>query len=82
MGGAFKIGRAFDIDVKIHWTFFLLLIFFAFIGYWAGGNSLTGALITAAIILVLFVCVLLHEFGHSLVAQRLGINVTDITLCP
>jgi len=82
MGNAFKIGRAFDIDVKVHWTFLLLLIFFAFVGYWAGGNSLTGALVTATIILVLFFCVLLHEFGHSLMAQRLGINVTDITVLP
>jgi hypothetical protein len=32
VGGAFKIGRLSSIDVKIHWTFFLLLAFFAFIG--------------------------------------------------
>jgi hypothetical protein len=33
MGSAFKIGRVAGIDVKVHWTFFLLLAFFAFIGY-------------------------------------------------
>ena len=82
MGNAFKIGRAFGIDVKVHWTFFLLLFFFAFVGYQAGGNSIVGALATTAIILALFVCVVLHEFGHSLVAQRLGIKVVDITLLP
>ena len=43
MGGAFKIGRLSGIEVKIHWTFFLLLAFFAFIGYRASG-SLAGAL--------------------------------------
>ncbi len=43
MGGAFKIGRFSGIDVKVHWTFFLLLAFFAFIGYQASG-SLAGAL--------------------------------------
>ncbi len=81
MGGSFKIGRAFGIDVRVHWTFFLLLAFFAYLGYRQTG-SLTNALVTSAIIVALFVCVLLHEFGHSLVAQRLGLEVPDITLLP
>lgn len=81
MGGSFTIGRAFGIDVKIHWTFFLLLAFFAFAGYQGSGN-LVGALVTTAMIVALFFCVLLHEFGHSLVAQRLGIEIPDITLLP
>ena len=32
-GGPFKLGRAFGIDVKVHWTFLLLLLFFAGYGY-------------------------------------------------
>jgi Zn-dependent protease/CBS domain-containing protein len=81
MGGSFKIGRAFGIDVQVHWTFFLLLGFFAFASYQRSG-SLTNALVTTLVIVALFVCVLLHEFGHSLVAQRLGIEIQDITLLP
>jgi Zn-dependent protease len=81
MGGAFKIGRLSGIDVKVHWTFFLLLAFFAFIGYRASG-SLLGALAPTVTIVALFLCVLLHEFGHSLVAQRLGIRIQSITLLP
>lgn len=81
MGGSFKIGRAAGIDVKVHWTFFLLLAFFAFAGYQNTG-SLVNALITTGIIVALFVCVLLHEYGHSIVAQRLGIEIQDITLLP
>ena len=81
MGGSFKIGRAFGIDVKVHWTFFLLVAFFAFAGY-QGSGSLTNALITTVVILALFLCVVLHELGHSLVAQRLGIEIKDITLLP
>lgn len=81
MGSSFKIGSAFGIDIKVHWTFFLLLVFFAYVGYGASG-SVAGAMVTTAIILALFVCVLLHEFGHSLVAQRLGIEIPDITLLP
>ena len=81
MGGSFKIGRFSGIDVKVHWTFLLLLAFFAFIGYQTSG-SLAGALTPIAVIVALFICVLLHEFGHSLVAQRLGIEIHSITLLP
>jgi Zn-dependent protease/CBS domain-containing protein len=81
MGGAFKIGRFSGIDVRVHWTFFLLLAFFAFLGYQASG-SLLGALTSTVTIVALFICVLLHEFGHSLVAQRLGIEIHSITLLP
>jgi Zn-dependent protease/CBS domain-containing protein len=81
MGGAFKIGRFSGIDVRVHWTFLLLLAFFAFIGYQASG-SLVGAVTAAITIVALFFCVLLHEFGHSLVAQRLGIEIHSITLLP
>src|SRR5215212_928487 len=81
MGGAFKIGRLSGIDVRVHWTFFLLLAFFAFIGYQEPGG-LVGALTATITIVALFFCVLLHEFGHSLVAQRLGIKIHSITLLP
>src|SRR5215203_1914679 len=81
MGGAFKIGRISGIDVRVHWTFFLLLAFFAFIGYQASGSPL-GALTATVMIVALFLCVLLHEFGHSLVAQRLGLEIHSITLLP
>src|ERR687896_2280555 len=81
MGGSIKVGRAFGIDVKVHWTFLLLLAFFGFTAYQNSG-SFASALVTVGIIVALFVCVLLHEYGHSLVAQRLGIEVQDITLLP
>jgi Zn-dependent protease len=81
MGGAFKIGRFSGIDVRVHWTFFLLLVFFAFIGYQASGGPV-GVLTATVTIVALFFCVLLHEFGHSLVAQRLAIEIHGITLLP
>jgi Zn-dependent protease len=81
MGGSFKIGRAFGIDVKVHWSFFLLLAFFGYLAFRDSG-SLTSALVTIGIVVALFFCVLLHEYGHSLVAIRLGSEVQDITLLP
>ncbi len=81
MGNSFKIGRAFSIDIKVHWTFFLLLAFFAYLSYTTTG-SWVDALITIGIIVALFLCVVMHEYGHSLVAQRLGSEVQDITILP
>jgi Zn-dependent protease/CBS domain-containing protein len=81
MGGSFKIGRAFGIDVKVHWTFFLLLAFFGYLAFGDSG-SFVDALVTVGIVVALFFCVLLHEYGHSLVALRLGSEVQDITLLP
>lgn len=80
-GGSFKLGRAFGVDVRVHWTFLFLLLFFAGYGYVQGGNLLGAALMTGLIV-TLFGFVLLHEYGHALVAQRLGIGIQDITLFP
>src|SRR4028119_1603525 len=81
MGGSFKIGNAFGIDVKVHWSFFLLLAFFGYLAFGDSG-SFVDALVTVGIVVALFFCVLLHEYGHSLVAIRLGSEVQDITLLP
>jgi Zn-dependent protease len=81
VGASFKIGRAFGIDVKVHWSFFLLLAFFGYLAF-SDSGSLVDALVTVGIVVALFFCVLLHEYGHSLVALRLGSEVQDITLLP
>ncbi|MDQ3864952.1 MAG: site-2 protease family protein, partial [Actinomycetota bacterium] len=81
MGGSFKIGRAFGIDVRVHWSFFLILVFFGYLAFTRSGDF-GDALVTVGIVVALFFCVLLHEFGHSVVAIRLGSEVQDITLLP
>lgn len=74
---SWKLGQAAGIDVYVHATF--LLIFLIFPGVFDGGP-----LSPANILLVLsvFGCVLLHEFGHALMARRFGIETRDITLYP
>jgi stage IV sporulation protein FB len=74
--------KLFDIDVRVHWSFILILAWGAFI-YSAGpAGPLLGAIYGVLIILLLFICVTLHEFGHALVAQRFDIKVPHITLLP
>jgi hypothetical protein len=55
MSSSFRIRRILGIDVNVHWTFLLLLIFFAFLGYWFA-QSLTGPDLRRRD-LALFVCV-------------------------
>lgn len=81
MGTSVTLFKVFDIEVRIHWSFVLILVYGAFYSTGAS-NPLIGALYGILLILLLFVCVTLHEFGHALVAKRFKINVPHITLLP
>ena len=69
-----------DIPVRIHWTFFLLFVFLVAPYLWPLSLS---PLISASVLLVgLFSFVIMHEFGHALMAQRFGMKTRSITLYP
>ncbi|NUQ67315.1 MAG: site-2 protease family protein [Phycisphaerales bacterium] len=79
--GSLKIGTFFGIGVYVHWTFLLLL------AYVAGSailrdRGVAGAAHSIVLILAVFFCVLLHEYGHALTARRFGVATRDITLLP
>ena len=78
---AWKIGRLFGIDVKVHWSFLLLPAWVAY-EHLRQGQTGTEAAIGVAFILCIFGCVLLHEFGHALTARRYGVGTRDITMLP
>src|SRR5690348_941287 len=82
MGRSLKIGSVRGIDVRLHITFPLIVLWAAF--DWGAGTYLgwRGALYGIVLVLLLFVCVVLHELGHSLVAMHFGGRVKDITLLP
>lgn len=80
MGGSFRIAKIADIEVRVHITFFLILLFYGWI-FWMDGGPV-GAVRGVAFVLVLFLCVLLHEFGHAFAARAFGIRTPDITLLP
>ena len=80
MKWSWKLGRFADIDVYIHATFLLLIGFYG-VTYWMNGGP--GAMVEGvAFLLALFGCVLLHEYGHALMARLYGIPTRDITLYP
>ena len=81
MKWSWKIARIAGIDVTIHATFLLII---AWVGYtyWMQTRTVAGTLEGIAFLLLLFLSVVLHEFGHALTARRYGIKTRDITLLP
>ena len=81
MKWSWKIGRFAGIDVNLHMTFILFIVWIA-LAQLMGGNGVGAMLSGVAFMLALFASVLLHEFGHALTARRYGIPTRDITLLP
>src|SRR2546426_4843146 len=82
MKWSWKVFTAFGIDVYVHATFVLLILFVVLSEIWGTGGSLAHGLLVGALWLSLFGCVVLHEFGHALTAKRFGVRTRDITLLP
>ena len=76
-----KLGRFAGIDVYVHFTFILLVTWVAFV-YWRQEQNLAAAAAGVIYILTVFLCVVLHEYGHALTAKRYGIKTRDIILLP
>ena len=75
-GWSVRIATVSGIPIRLHFTFILLLAFIGVSGWGRTGLAQVGFL------LGVFTCVVLHELGHSLVAQRYGYTVRDIVLYP
>ena len=80
MHWSFRLVRVFGIEIKVHVTFFLLLAWIGWLYHRSGGTP--AAIDGVLFVLLIFVCVLLHELGHALAAAHYGIKTPDITLLP
>jgi Zn-dependent protease/CBS domain-containing protein len=94
MKTSFQIGKIIGIPIRIDISLLLILALFTWVfgtsdysiyGFVLGFKdvpiSLVGQLILGAVLSVLFfICVLLHELGHSYVTQRYGYKINGITL--
>lgn len=81
MRGSLKLFSVRGIDVKVHPTFFLLLLFFG-VMFGSEGGGIVGAIWGMVFVCLIFLCIILHEMSHSLTAQHFGVEVRDITLWP
>ena len=68
------------IQIKVHFTFLLLLLYVAVEGWME--NGVPGSAFGLVFTLLLFACVVLHELGHSFTAKTFGIPVGSILLLP
>jgi len=80
MGWSIKLFTVGGTAVRMHLTFLLLVAWIAAMQWMRG--SAADALYGVMFILVLFACVVLHEFGHIWAARRYGIRTPDVTLLP
>src|SRR5215212_2788433 len=87
MENSFRLGRIAGIELRIHYTWLLALGFIT----WslAGGifpadyprwSQQTYWIVAVIATLLLFLCVLLHELSHAVVARARGMSVSGITL--
>lgn len=81
MKWSLNIGKIAGIDLKIHFTFFILLFGVGISGILAGDTPQT-TMMNLVIVLSLFFFVVLHELGHALTARLFDIPTKDITLLP
>jgi Zn-dependent protease len=80
LGWSINLFRVRGIMISLHFSFLLLLAYVCYAGWQEGG--VPGLWWSAAIFLAIFICVVLHEFGHSFMAMRFGIHVRGILLMP
>lgn len=79
--GGLPLFRFRGIRVFVHWSFLILPAWIAISGFM---DELSAADILGRIglVLIVFVCVVMHEFGHAITAQHYGVRTRDITLLP
>ena len=80
MSWSLNIGSIAGTQIRVHFTFLLFLLFIFYVSYASGGPSAAWA--GLLYMLLLFACVLAHEFGHIFTARGFGVATPDVTLLP
>ena len=80
MSWSINIGRIAGTAVRIHLTFLLFLGWIFLASWYSGGPQ--AAWSGLLFMVLLFACVLAHEFGHIFTARAFGVATPDVTLLP
>jgi stage IV sporulation protein FB len=80
MSWSLNIGRVAGTVVRLHITFVLFLAWIFVSNYASSGATI--AWNSLLFVVLLFLCVLLHEFGHIFTARAFGVSTPYVTLLP
>lgn len=80
MPRSIPIATVHGTSVRLHWTFLLLLAFIAIGAFLSMGLSAAANIVM--LIVLMFVCIVLHEFGHISAARQFGIETPEVVLLP
>ena len=80
MSWSLNIGAIAGTQLRLHVTF-ILFLGWIFIANWVSGGA-DQAWYSLAFLILLFACVVAHEFGHVFAARGYGIKTPDVTLLP
>ena len=80
MHWALTFGSVKGTKLRMHFTFLLFLLWIGLSYYAQGGASAAAGGLT--FVLLLFLCVVLHEFGHILAARHFRVGTSEILLLP
>ncbi|MEM9920373.1 MAG: site-2 protease family protein [Bacteroidota bacterium] len=81
MKGAFRIAVFAGIPLMIHWSFGLILLWILYMGI-SFSAGWVGMAWMGLLVVLLFTCVVLHEYGHAIAARRFNVDTLDIILFP
>lgn len=81
LGKSLHLGTFYGIPVKVHWTFGLLILLVVYILF-RYEILLWQRIAFFILVLTVFGCVILHEFGHALAGKQLGVKTRDIIISP
>jgi Zn-dependent protease len=76
-----RLGRIGRIDLELHWTLLVFLLWIAAAPLLAGRRT-TDAVLAVASIVIVFATIVFHELAHAAVARRYGIVTRSILLLP
>lgn len=82
MDSSVRLFSVRGIDIKVHVTFPLILIWAAIQFGALSQEGLSGAVFGVVVTLLLFVIVVLHELGHSFTALEFDVPIRQIVLLP
>ena len=60
----------------------MVFLWVAYVSFDSAQGGTTLFLWLSSLVIMVFVCVLLHEFGHALMAKRYGVKTKDIIITP